>query len=360
MLKARKVLILPLVGFLIILNVQNILAQQPASQLSLDEAFYDVEWSPNSEMLAVTGSEGTTIYTSSLQEIAHFRGHPSGVGQVSWHPSGTLLATTGANDNSVRIWQFDSKTNSFSLLTTLLPGHTYVISAVWSPDGMKLAIIGLDQPLGESGMIGTPEVWIGSGAKWTLQKVLSKKYGFPSRDLVWSPDSTQIAGVGNACRTPEMPCPDEPLFFIANAVSGETLYGVYDPIPPYSLAWSHFTETNKLAVGTSELMIYDPINGQKLASWSSSDPNATRLRVDWSPDGKYVLAGSGKNGEISVIDVNTTSPALEFNTWQEITDLDWSPDGKSLAISSRAGIVQIWDMTSLLPDTTPPASTDEP
>jgi serine/threonine protein kinase/WD40 repeat protein len=101
----------------------------------------DASFSPDSERIAIakgTDSEagvGVWIHdVASGDVITTLTAHHNIVFSVAWSPDGTRLAT-GANDNTIRIW--DAET--FETLLVLRGHESYVHDVAWSPDGTQLA-----------------------------------------------------------------------------------------------------------------------------------------------------------------------------------------------------------------------------
>src|SRR6266498_2891699 len=116
-----------------------------AQQSSLVEVatgvqLFDLAWSPDGQHLAAATSTGVKIFDNNLHEIMQLTGHNSYVLAVAWKPDGKQLASgSSVGDHSIRIWDYDAATDSFSL-RTIIPTDSSTVSLLkWSPDGTKLA-----------------------------------------------------------------------------------------------------------------------------------------------------------------------------------------------------------------------------
>ncbi len=98
---------------------------------------YQVQFSPNSNVLAVASSIGIWIYdTETYQEIALLTKYTDAVTSFAFSPDGTALAGSGGGgDNTIRLWDA-----AIGQQLKILVGHTAFVSSVaFSPDGLILA-----------------------------------------------------------------------------------------------------------------------------------------------------------------------------------------------------------------------------
>src|SRR5689334_12732868 len=85
----------------------------------LDVPYYidAISWSPDGQLIAVSGSDGVFIYTDSLQELDHLQKNATNYStSFTWKPDSTQLASIG--NGSIWIWD-RSQNDTFTLNTTL-------------------------------------------------------------------------------------------------------------------------------------------------------------------------------------------------------------------------------------------------
>jgi|GEM_PF-3796170 len=99
-----------------------------------------LEWSPNGNYLAVSGSQAIWIYDASLQDVTSLEGTDF-LRVIAWSPDGTKLAV--AREKAVEIW--DSK--SWKHIATL-EGHEWSATSIaFSPDSQTIATGSYDKTI---------------------------------------------------------------------------------------------------------------------------------------------------------------------------------------------------------------------
>ncbi|MGL6097040.1 MAG: WD40 repeat domain-containing protein, partial [Fimbriiglobus sp.] len=113
---------------------------------------------------------------------------------------------------------------------------------------------------------------------------------------------------------------------------------------PTCLACS--TDGTRLAVGTKSerVLIFDLRTGERL--WAlTRKPQGTRTRsvrgLTFAPDGRTLLARVGTIG--TVWDVTTGKAVVDINPPGKLTDIAFAPDGRTIAGTTAAGTVTVWD-----------------
>ncbi|HLC02021.1 MAG TPA: hypothetical protein VJK02_03220 [Anaerolineales bacterium] len=236
-----------------------------------------VAWAPRENILAIGEPPGTILLidASTGKQISRLPGHPEGISWLGWSPDGARLASIGIcswssassrcwDDVVVRIWDVGRGTVAPG------PSHGRIATAAWSPDGRRLAIADLD---------GIVEVWDVTEAKATqVLNQAAERQVFPGpRVLAWSPDGIRLALVGSGI-----------------AIWNESTWALeaflYERVPVKSIAWE--PQGKRLAIGfehITAISIWDApqkrevrfLRGQTAGSGS----------VAWSPDGGWLASG---------------------------------------------------------------------
>ncbi|WP_328502253.1 helix-turn-helix domain-containing protein [Streptomyces sp. NBC_00457] len=168
-----------------------------------------------------------------------------------------------------------------------------IYTAVFSPDGMRLAIVG----------------WEGSVRIWHLS-----------------------TGALHTIRTGR----DRPVRAVAFAPDGRTLAVVHVE-----------------ARGGDQLTLLDAANGRTQHTIEASARSSQSLA--FSPDGHTLATASGYSGLVKTWDARTGQLRDSFSVSTEVASLTFSPDGRTLAAGSARG-VQLWDLATSQIRTTLPTS----
>ena len=345
---------------LILWQYTSISAQELVAEIQLQEVVYHVVWSPDAELLAVGTDNGIRIYTDDLQEVVLLKGHtPDAVDSLSWKPDGTQLVSVGFDATPI-IWERDTDTNTFNILTTLPPDdpqYKYVRTASWSPDSGKLAVVRLYQPERLLGILGVTEIM--NTQTWLVESTLHDETFVPSNVIEWDQSSSKIASAFNTCTGLDRPLCGSPTVYVADITTGQTLW-IHEHLYAitYDLAWAP-DDSNRLAAGIEDVIVLGATTGQRIHTFDIDDRDSGgTFYVDWKPDGTQ-LAGATGGGLVKVLDSQTGDVLRNFNVLTNLTvpetigALVWSPVGDKLAIGTavrdeytvepgRTGRVEIW------------------
>jgi Tol biopolymer transport system component len=246
---------------------------------------FPVVWSPDGRQIAYIATEvqmQTYLVDPQGQNSRRLTSTPiNNEYNAAWSPDGCYLAFIGEGDNGRDVFVADAEGNDPRNLTI---GVGSFRSLVWSPDSRYLAL--------ESQAIADREIYtldIGTGSLINITDT-------PGNDAqpAWSPDSKQIAFLSSR----------------NSGTFGNTRYDLY-------------------------IMDQDGTNVRRYTYQVAAD---TTWNINWSPDGRRIIFGSGSwagGADIFMIDV---AYGLARNITRDSArdgSPVWSPDGQQVAFESR-------------------------
>lgn len=294
-----------------------------------------VAWNPKGKHVAVSGFSLTggnyrgaiKVYrlvsggsTGGLEEVGsgeyHFPGGEyAGVYSIAWSPDGNYVVAGNGNvdtgEGQIKVFRFVENGNSNGSVETLCDGYqplgTHICSINWSSDGNYIVVGALDESLMQ-GFIKTYQ-FTGSGTNGGLEEVGTGQQNFATEiySTQWSPDGNYILASGYYDMGSQVLGYLKTYFFTGNGTTG----GLEE-------------------VGTNEQIFKNYVYSAK-----------------WSPDGNYIIAGSDDDilsvGEVKVFSftrggtqggiatVGIGSQQIESN----LAGVDWSNDGKYILAASH-------------------------
>ncbi|GAA2837501.1 hypothetical protein GCM10010441_72320 [Kitasatospora paracochleata] len=271
--------------------------------------------------LATTGANDRTVRIwdhATATQTAVLVGHDFGVNAVAISPDGSWLATTGANDRTVRIWDRATATQ-----TAVLVGHTGAVNAVAiSPDGSWLATTGDDQ---------TVRIW--DRATATQTAVLVGHTGAVNAVAI-SPDGTWLATAGD----------DQTVRIWDRATATQT-----------AILTGHTGTVNAVAISPDGTWLATAGDDQTVRIWDRATATQTAPLTDhdfWvnalaiSSDLTW-LATASKARSVHIRDRATaTETAILTGHDRGVSAVAISPDGTWLATTSDDGTARLWNPTT--------------
>ena len=266
--------------------------------------------SPDGHRVLTVGSEAQAILWDAATgaELQRFEGHKGPVWSGAISPDGRLVAT-GGYDRSVRIW--DVKTGR---QLASLKARWAVLDVEFSSDGALLAAGAGDNPGG-----GQLLVWDVATRK-NLKGFSAKRFEGPVATVAFSPDSQYVInGVRNR----------ETLIWDIN--SGE----LSESAPVIGVSNSAFSpDGTRVAVVKQPAPYIRSENAVDLYGWPDAAGTALRLEHDgpvnsvaFSPDGKWVLTGSGDR-TTRIWDATTGDEKARLVAFEDVTFAVIDPEGR--------------------------------
>jgi WD40 repeat protein/class 3 adenylate cyclase/energy-coupling factor transporter ATP-binding protein EcfA2 len=293
-------------------------------------AITGIAFSPDGRHIATASYEGAArIYAAdSGQPLITLSGHTGELHSLAYSPDGKRIAT-GGSDATARVWD---ATTGDHLMT--LAGHTTGISHVrFTSDGNRLLTAGTD---------GTKRLWnvsLTGGRDWLTVPGPSLRIG----GVAFSPDGRTFAvpeqGTGVTIRDAD------------TGAKLVTLRG-HDAIHA-RIAFSPDGKRLAAADGTGvtnsganrTVPIWDVTTGELVTTLIGHEGDVTA--VAFSPDGRRI-ATSGYDGSLRIWDATTGKEQRAFHVGADSYGLEFTPDGRFLVAGIGCdGVFMVWEAETL-------------
>jgi WD40 repeat protein len=238
---------------------------------------YNLAWSPDGNYLATDSSGPMSvekIWDVKTWNVIHILELPVNVlGRgISWSPDSQTLAIVGSE--GVLLWDITAERIAGRL--DLVAG---ALSPAWSPDGKSIAFATAEDSHSSEGYIAIWHPYTGVGSQNVTDiQALPGDAGLPHR-IAWSPDSQRLASSGNNTI---------PVWDVASGKNIASLKG--HSMEVKSVDWS--PDGKSIASGSSDgtTRIWNVADGSNMAIYKHGD---MVLDVEWSPDGQFLASASG-------------------------------------------------------------------
>ncbi len=286
---------------------------------------HDLAWSSSGGRLAVTAQDpdsgegcGVVVLdTASGETLLILARDESAARSLDWSPDETVLLT-GHEDGVARLYDAYSGTER-----STLTGHSGVVhDAVFSPDGNRIATASED---------GTIRLW---NAETGAEQMVFSGHAGAVRSVAWSPNGMRLVTGGN-----------DGLPRVWDVESGKTLFVLPGHIEDVVIVtWS--ADGRRIASQSLDatVKVWDAATGGLLFQIPNAapDPATKRGFVEFSPDGRWILAGASRVLGLRIWDASTSVPKLFGHTFGQEWG-GWSPDGTLIATSGEDGSARLWD-----------------
>ena len=321
-----------------------------------------VAFSPDGGTLASGSSGDNTVRlwdVATATNTATFKGHKDQVRSVSFSPDGQTVAS-GSWDHTIKLWDVATGSN----VATLESHESWVFSVTFSPDGRTVASASTD---------GTVRLWdLQTDMVTTLEG-----HGGEVFSVAFSPDGTRVASgssdatvklwdvaTGNAATVAAGHLGG--VLALALSPDGTTLASAmtYDEVQLWDVATGAQTATLRghtgrlnsvtfspdgatLASGASDqtIKLWDVATGAEIATLEATGRREWVSVVTFSRDGRRIASGHG-NGTARVWDVATEQSIATFEGGHifAVGSVALSPDGSTLATGAFDGFLRLWNL----------------
>ncbi len=283
-------------------------------------------WSSDSKLLATGASTDNTIRVWNVQsrQISHIlTGHEGWIRSLAFAPTGTILAS-GSTDLTVRIWDAQS-----GILLQTLKGHTDLIGGVvFTPDGKTLASASRD---------GSVRLWDVATGQQRPEFSFQTDFAQPGRrfyttGVSFSPDGKMLA-VGAT----------DAVVYLLDATTGKEirrLTGHTDWVVIRGVSFSSDGKQLYTAGLDATIHVWDPATGDELKVLDRHRLNVFSISV--SPDNKSLVSVSDQEGSLLVWDLESDQVRESLRVGQGvITSLAFAPGDKTLGMVGFNGLIQL-------------------
>ncbi len=265
--------------------------------------------SPTTPPTAVAPAHPITLYI--------YRGHSDIVSSAVWSPDGTRIASA-SYDGTVRVWDATTGDHLY-----VYRGHNGGVETIaWSPNGRYIASGGKDN---------TAQVWDATTGATLLNYTRHTDHVL---GVAWSPDSTRVVSASK-----------DKTALVWSITDGATLqpWGNHtDEV--HCVAWSPNGQMIVSGSRDRTAQVWNPVAGNGLFTFTRHSDVVES--VAWSPDSQRVVSGS--NDQTAQVwnarDGGDVYTYLGHSSY--VYSVAWSPNGKQIASASFDQSVRVWDATS--------------
>lgn len=283
-----------------------------------------VAWSPKGDRIVSGGRDGLVrIWSFSGEQLQAFAGHQQWIKDVTFHPDGKHVASL-ANGGNTRVWNEngESKVVAATLPADQSPHFGYLQTVVFHPDGGKLAatfqrgVRMLDWqsespvPVDLKGHKG----WVGQAA--------------------WNHDGSVLASLDYAY--------DQTLRFWNSDGSEKLSVSIDTRFQPHVFAWH--PDGSRVVVADDYSLRFVTVGGQQGKPFGT--PHYEIRSLAWSPDGAQFVTSNYDHLQLWGTDGKLGPELVDSRPLAKMYSVDWSGDGRWI-VAGGSNAIGIWNAQSL-------------
>ncbi len=292
--------------------------------------YAEAQWSPNGKLIAATSGDARvwdSVTHQELQRLERTEEEPP-FGYFGWSPDSRYLVM--GYGPKARIW--DINTGAVVTETALTKDPGFVWATGWSSDGSRIASAiypdftvaiwdvsssRVITTIGDSHCFMHYPDWSPQGDRFVTGCLFTPDLEDNTPATIWDADGNKVMEL--------------------HSTNGESVRGEWSP------------NGTRIAIGYEDgtAKIWDATTGQEVLRLAASN-GILIWQVAWSPDGQRV-ASVDANGMLKVWDAGAGGEVMRLQVPGFTASVDWSPDGKYLiAPADQVVIARVWQSTDEL------------
>lgn len=296
-----------------------------------EDVVHALAFTPDNAVLAAAGgnTEGFDIHlwdVATGQDVGILNGHGDIVWDLSFSPDGQLLASASRDGTAkIRDWRNGD-------ILKILEFPSEVSSVSFSPDGLTLAVGGVDETVNQ---IRNASVWTFAADSWEPLVKFPEYWNITA--LAYSPDGSILVGGGTSRNVQVWRTSDGTSLFTLNHAH-QVGKAAISPDGSTVATTTCITVVNTNCT-EGGLWLWDLTTGKLLRKLGNFADIVEH--VAFSADGSTLIAAS-RNGTLRFYNTTDYQTLFDFTAPSRISALALSPDSGLLATGHFDGQVNLW------------------